>query len=187
MRQDASFVAELEEVRAIYNGKNKDDLALCHGDFHPGSVMMREDGAIKAIDPEFCIYGPPGLDVGSLLSGYVLAYVLHIALGNNCTCLRSAIETVWATYSQKAIESGLSDSVVNRAGEDAVAFAACEVARTSLGFAGVRGLPIEDAEVKLQAEEQALVLARNCLLGRKGQGVSLLLAELDRFGLDDRA
>jgi 5-methylthioribose kinase len=184
LREDSAFMAELEEIRAVYNGKNKDDLALCHGDFHPGSVMVTEDGLVKAIDPEFCVYGPPGLDVGSLLSGYVLAYVFHIASGRSCASLRQSVEKVWLSYSQKALESGLTDSIVVRIGEDVVAFTACEVARTSLGFAGVRGFPIEDATVKAKAEEQALIMAHRCLMGRKGKGMSLLLTELDRFGTD---
>ena len=52
--------------------------ALCHGDLHPGSIMVNQDeGTVKIIDPEFAVYGPPGLDVGSLLSGFVLAAVHH--------------------------------------------------------------------------------------------------------------
>ena len=43
--------------------------ALCHGDLHPGSIMVNSDGICKIIDPEFTVYGPPGLDVGSVLSG----------------------------------------------------------------------------------------------------------------------
>ena len=38
---------------------------------------MQEEGTVKIIDPEFAVYGPPGLDVGSLLSGFVLAAVHH--------------------------------------------------------------------------------------------------------------
>ena len=38
---------------------------------------MQEEGTVKIIDPEFAVYGPPGLDVGCLLSGFVLAAVHH--------------------------------------------------------------------------------------------------------------
>ena len=52
--------------------------SLCHGDLYPGSIMVnQEKGLVKIIDPEFAVYGPPGLDVGSLLSGFVLAAVHH--------------------------------------------------------------------------------------------------------------
>lgn len=64
------FLKEIETLKREYNGQTK-NLVLCHGDFHPGSVMVSPD-RVKVIDPEFTVYGPPGLDVGSLLSGYVL-------------------------------------------------------------------------------------------------------------------
>ena len=70
-------MAEVERLAAKYLGYAEDEHdrgALLHGDFHPGSVMVA-GAAVKVIDPEFTIYGPPGLDVGSLLSGFVLAYL----------------------------------------------------------------------------------------------------------------
>ena len=74
---DAALMAEVERLAAKYLGYAEDEHdrgALLHGDFHPGSVMVA-GAAVKVIDPEFTIYGPPGLDVGSLLSGFVLAYL----------------------------------------------------------------------------------------------------------------
>ena len=38
-------------------------------------MVQMDMGDAKFIDPECIIYGPPGLDVGSLLPGYVLAAV----------------------------------------------------------------------------------------------------------------
>lgn len=182
LRSDTAFMQELEEVRSTYNGQNTSDLALCHGDLHPGSVMVKDDGAMRVIDPEFCIYGPPGLDLGSLLSGYVLACIYHIASGNaGCaTALRASIEKVWSSYSDTFRKTEASSPGIDC---DCLAFISCEVARTSLGFAGVRGLPIEDSSAKAKAEEQALVLAHKCLMGRKSASspCQLLLDELDRI------
>jgi len=183
MRSDAAFMAELEEVRSIYNGKNKDNLALLHGDLHPGSVMVNDEGEAKVIDYEFGIYGPPGLDIGSFLSGYVLAYIFQAIADNGSVLatLHASIELFWTTYAEKARKTGLAEAIIDSIGEDAVAFTACEVARTALGFAGVRGLPIKDESVKLKVEEKAVRLAHRCLMGRKGKGMRLLLDELKNF------
>jgi 5-methylthioribose kinase len=34
-------------------------------------------GGVKIIDPEFVVYGPPGVDLGSLISGYVVGKFLR--------------------------------------------------------------------------------------------------------------
>merc|ERR1719203_127883 len=78
LRSDKAFMDELEEVKGTYISQNRGDSALLHGDLHPGNVMVDGDN-FKVIDPEFCIYGPPGLDVGMLISGYVLAYIHQVA------------------------------------------------------------------------------------------------------------
>ena len=51
--------------------------------------------------PEFAIYGPPGLDVGCLLSSYLLAAVLaagrqpEAGASDTCRRLRSAVREIW--------------------------------------------------------------------------------------------
>merc|ERR1719424_664349 len=107
LRGDASFMDALEELRGTYRGQNKGDLSLLHGDLHAGSVMAdAATGGVKVIDPEFCIYGPPGLDVGSLISTYALAYCFHAATGSDCgRSLKEAIEQVWGTYA-RTMEAG---------------------------------------------------------------------------------
>ena len=85
LNQDEDFMAGVDEVKKMYmegDGKGG-NLALCHGDLHPGSVMCDNgEGTVKIIDPEFAVYGPPGLDLGSLLSGVVLAGQHHKCLGD---------------------------------------------------------------------------------------------------------
>merc|ERR1740121_740733 len=109
---DAAFLAEVDALKALYDGKAglDDNLALCHGDLHPGSVMVNSDGDVKVIDPEFTVYGPPGLDVGSLLSGYVLAAVHHAFLGQRdiVRSLASASSAIWDTYKQSAMANGIA-------------------------------------------------------------------------------
>ena len=79
LARDEPLMAEVQQLKAKYLGRSFDELdrfALCHGDFHPGGVMVR-GGAVKVIDPEFVVCGPPGLDVGSLMSGFVLGFIYH--------------------------------------------------------------------------------------------------------------
>ena len=69
LTEDAALMAEVAHLRAKYLGYSHDALdqfALCHGDFHPGSVMVdpADDADVKVIDPEFAVHGPPGLDAG---------------------------------------------------------------------------------------------------------------------------
>ena len=128
-------------------------------------------GAAKVIDPEFCVYGPPGLDVGSLVSGMGLAVITHVfkpqpdALA--AKSMVDAIEHIWDTYASILVKEKLSAAVVKRISEDAVGFACCEVARTALGFAGARGLKFEDKDKEGQAQDAVLALARHCILGAR--------------------
>ena len=46
---------EVSLLRAKYLGYSFDGLdrfALCHGDLHPGSVMMDPCGSVKVLDPK---------------------------------------------------------------------------------------------------------------------------------------
>lgn len=53
------------------------------------------------------------------------------------------------------------------------------MARTALGFAGDRvWLKFEDTEVADAAEQAALKIARNGMMGRKEHGVSVFSSEL---------
>ena len=182
LREDAAFMAEVETLKAAYRGETPTNLALCHGDLHAGSVMLdAATGIVKVIDPEFAIYGPPGVDLGCLLSSYLLAAVYRAAEGADADVnrLRAAAAAVWRAYKEKA-GGILSEATCAAVAADAAGFAGCELARTALGFAGVRGLPMEDAEAKLKAEATALAIAERCIRGRAG-GVEAVLSEMDKL------
>ncbi len=62
--------------RAIARVIDHDDHILCHGDLHPGNVMIDADGSMLAIDWDFAMSGPPGYDVARawlLLDRWALA------------------------------------------------------------------------------------------------------------------
>lgn len=188
LREDAAFMAELENIKAKYRGENKSDLSLVHGDLHPGSIMAdRSAGRIKFIDPEFAIYGPPGLDVGSVLSGYALACVLAAFQNpSSKTPMLLALSELWASYAQTMEAGGIDSGIISSIGKDGVAFAGCEIARTALGFAGVRGLPLADEALKAKAEAAAIALAHRCITGAvgDGRGVHFLVEALEQLPVE---
>ncbi|KAL1493518.1 hypothetical protein AB1Y20_017221 [Prymnesium parvum] len=190
---DKAFMAEVDYLKAKYLGYSHDALdqyVLCHGDFHPGSVMVdptREEG-IKVIDPEFTVYGPPGLDAGSLLSGFVLAFLYReLRARGGGAALLAAIDGLWRAYASRLSAEGMSDAHLRRVEEDTVGFCTIEVLRTSLGFAGARDPHRRVAEPDGLERYQlaALQVVSRCLMGRRGAkgGMTLLLSELQRVDL----
>jgi 5-methylthioribose kinase len=175
------FMKEVELMKQQYDGKT-DSLVLCHGDLHPGSVMVDSSGQVKIIDPEFTVYGPPGLDVGSLLSGYCLGAV-HQAFVNDEEAVDMIVESVqalWNAYVKALKECGITDDALIKSIEvETVGFAVAEVCRTALEFAGGRKwLQFKDADKKAAARRAALELVNNCMVARHTGGMGLLTKEL---------
>jgi len=146
--------------------------------------------AWQVIDPEFCVFGPPGLDVGSLLSGFILAVLYRIQLPtaiekfpNQCSDkleLREALHIIWSRYEEVAREEGISQDQIERIGQDSVGFAMMEVLRTSLGFAGARdpSRRIKDEKALERYQATALHIVYHCMMHRHGEGVAVLLEQL---------
>ena len=180
---DEAFMKEIEELKAAYNGANIDNLSLCHGDLHPGSVMVNKD-EVRVIDPEFTVYGPPGLDVGSLLSGYVLAAV-HQAYSGNKDAVSSIIkdvENIWYSYKNEMENGGISSELLKKIEIETIGFTVAEVCRTALEFAGGRKwLQFDDTDVKLEARKAALSIVSSCMSGRHKGGMALLLSEISKL------
>jgi len=180
---DEAFMKEVEELKAAYDGGHKDNLSLCHGDLHPGSVMVA-GGDVKVIDPEFTVYGPPGLDVGSLLSGYVLGAV-HQAFCNNPDFVTSIIEgvnAIWSSYASTMKSEGISDEMMAKIESETVGFTVAEVCRTALEFAGGRKwLQFDDADVKAKSRKAALNIVEKCMTNRQDNGMDILIAAIKEF------
>eukprot|EP00565_Helicotheca_tamesis_P005716 CAMPEP_0185725682 /NCGR_PEP_ID=MMETSP1171-20130828/1887_1 /TAXON_ID=374046 /ORGANISM="Helicotheca tamensis, Strain CCMP826" /LENGTH=392 /DNA_ID=CAMNT_0028393873 /DNA_START=23 /DNA_END=1201 /DNA_ORIENTATION=- len=174
------FLKEIEILKKEYNG-DTDNLALQHGDLHPGSVMVNAEGSVKVIDPEFTIYGPPGLDVGSLLSGYVLAAV-HQAYSDNTNAVESlcsACVDIWTAYKETMAAEGISNEIIDRIEVETVGFTVAEVCRTALQFAGGRlWLQFEDKQVKTDAIKASMKIVEACMMGRHEGGMQLLFDEI---------
>eukprot|EP00980_Cylindrotheca_fusiformis_P022879 scaffold9857_cov127-Cylindrotheca_fusiformis.AAC.25 len=179
------FMAEIELLKKQYNGETS-NLALCHGDIHLGSIMVDSKGNTKVIDPEFTVYGPPGLDLGSLLSGYCLS-AIHHAYAKNPEGVERIVEgaiEIWASYSKAMEEEGLRE-FLPAIEVEAVGFTVAEVCRTVLEFAGGRKwLQFEDAETKAASKLAALKVVENCMIGRHKGGIELLFREMKGASLD---
>ena len=128
------FLQQVELLKQHYNGTvNQDSLVLCHGDIHPGSIMVDSDGNTKVIDPEFTIYGPPGLDVGSLLSGFVLG-AIHQAYSNHPAAVETivtATQAIWNSYVHALQQEGLDEDLIKRIEIETVGYTVQEVCRTA--------------------------------------------------------
>uniref|UniRef100_A0A7S3AXT4 Uncharacterized protein n=1 Tax=Haptolina ericina TaxID=156174 RepID=A0A7S3AXT4_9EUKA len=136
--------------------------------------------SVKIIDPEFAVYAPPGLDIGCLLSGFVLAAVFHHTEQRSPAVSRlvAAIGELWTSYAATMAARHVAPAVLSATATDAVGFAGCEVARTALGFAGVRGLPIKEADLKEKAEALAVTIAHGCIV-RRHAGLATLTSLLE--------
>jgi 5-methylthioribose kinase len=174
------FMKEVETLKKQYDG-NTSSLVLTHGDLHPGSVMVDSAGNTKVIDPEFTVYGPPGLDVGSLLSGYCLG-AIHQAYSNNPDAVKRIVdgaEAIWTAYSAAMTEGEIGGDLLKEIEVESVGFTVAEVCRTALEFAGGRKwLQFEDQQTKAAAKKAALQLVDKCMIARHEGGMALLLQEM---------
>jgi S-methyl-5-thioribose kinase len=180
------FMKEVELLKQQYNGvtTGSNNLVLTHGDLHPGSVMVdKTSGSTKVIDPEFTVYGPPGLDVGSLLSGYCLG-AIHQAYGKHPDAAKRIVEgakAVWESYvkAMKDVGGFEDDALLKEIEIQTVGFTVIEVCRTALEFAGGRKwLQFEDATVKKAASKAALQVVDRCMVARNTGGIELMFEEL---------
>ena len=184
------FMKEIELLKKQYNGAGGGGHVLCHGDLHPGSVMVNtSNGSTKVIDPEFTVYGPAGLDVGSLLHGYCLG-AIHQAYSNNPMAVNRIIlsaETLWYSYKKALMNNddnnnGISAGTMKEIEIETVGFTVAEVCRTCLGFAGGRlWLQFDNAETKAASIKAALQLVDKCMIARHDGGIELLFNELKKI------
>jgi 5-methylthioribose kinase len=135
------------------------------------------------LDPEFTVYSSPGLDVGSLLSGYVLAAVHQAFLKNEeaVASVAEGAESIWSSYKEAMEQGGISSEMIKKIEIETVGFTVAEVCRTALEFAGGRKwLQFEDPEVKSNARKAALNIVSNCMTARHEGGMTLLLDEMKK-------
>ncbi len=70
LKADPAFVTEVARLgREVYLAEGP---CLLHGDFFPGSLVRTPDGP-RVIDPEFCFFGRPEIDVAIFLAHLLIA------------------------------------------------------------------------------------------------------------------
>jgi len=164
--------------------------ALLHADLHSGSLMVNQ-AETYVIDMEFAYFGPFGFDVGKIISNFLLCCTSHFHRSGGeqyREWLISQIPIIWNTFETRFVElwiaagesSMLTEGLltaeeftafrgqfmVNLLRETA-GFAACSMARRTLGIAGVADIrDIEDLEVRSTLEIANLKLSKRLMAER---------------------
>lgn len=120
LRGDANYLAKVDEMGRLYLEQGS---CLLHGDYFLGSWLRSRVG-LRVIDPEFCFYGHPEIDIGCAIAHFSLAG-LSLPVS----------QAFLADYRERASAISLRDAVIGR-------FAGVEVMRRLIGVAQLP-IPIE--------------------------------------------
>ena len=164
--------------------------ALLHADLHSGSLMVNQTESY-VIDMEFAYFGPFGFDVGKVISNFLLCCTSHLHRTGGAeyrTWLIDQIEVIWNTFAQRFDELWVAagDSAMLIDGlltsdefaalrsqfmvellQESAGFAACSMARRTLGIAGVADIrDIEDLDIRATLEISNLKLSKQLMAQR---------------------
>ncbi len=164
--------------------------ALLHADLHSGSLMVNQQESY-VIDMEFAYFGPFGFDVGKVISNFLLCCTSHYHRSGGAEYrewLLEQIPVIWNTFEARFLElweaAGESAMMTNGFFSDteladmrsafmvnllqeSAGFAACSMARRTLGIAGVADIrDIEDLEIRSTLEIANLKLSKRLMAER---------------------
>lgn len=164
--------------------------ALLHADLHSGSLMVNQTESY-VIDMEFAYFGPFGFDVGKVISNFLLCCTSHYHRSGGAEYrewLLEQIPVIWNTFEARfnelwlaADESAMltngllsntefetlrADFMQNLLRESA-GFAACSMARRTLGIAGVADIrDIPELDIRSSLEIANLQLSKRLMAER---------------------
>lgn len=164
--------------------------ALLHADLHTGSLMVNETESY-VIDMEFAYFGPFGFDVGKIISNFLMCATSHFYRDGGESYqnwIIDQIEIIWTTFANRFDELWVAadDSAMLITGlltpnefddlrqrfmsdllHETAGFAACSIARRTLGIAGVADIrDIEDLDQRSRLEISNLKLSKLLMAGR---------------------
>ena len=165
--------------------------ALLHADLHSGSLMVNQRESY-VIDMEFAYFGPFGFDVGKVISNFLLCCTSHYHRSGGPEYrewLLEQIPVIWNTFESRFndlwVEVGetamLTEGLLTSSEfealrarfmknllQESAGFAACSMARRTLGIAGVADIrDIEDLDIRSSLEIVNLQLSKRLMAERK--------------------
>jgi 5-methylthioribose kinase len=171
--------------------------ALIHGDLHTGSVMVSPGAAgagARAIDPEFCFYGPVGFDLGALFGNYLIARVRAEVLGrapafrdwlrclpdSTWSAFEGEMRRQWPARSDPWLSDRFLDNWLRQVFSDCVGFGGCKAIRRIIGLAKVTDIQSLEGAAHVRAARAVLLTARCWIAGREEvRGPAELIAMTD--------
>lgn len=164
--------------------------ALIHGDLHSGSMMVNQTESY-VIDMEFAFFGPIGFDVGKVIANFLLCCTSHYHRAGGREYRQWLLDqtaVIWKTFEARFLDlwSQQKESSMLFAGafteaevadirrdymltllRQSAGFAACSMARRTIGIAGVADIrDIEDLEVRSALEIANLQLSKKLMAER---------------------
>ncbi len=181
LRNDTAYKLDVLAFKELFLAKTD---ALLHADLHTGSVMVNQEESY-VIDMEFAYFGPFGFDIGKIMANFWMAATSHIHRSEGTEYRDWLIEqafAVWTRFSTRFVElwsdagesamltKGLlqvdefdvyRDRFMSRLLRESMGFAACSLARRTLGIAGVADIrDVENPELRAQLEIINLELSK---------------------------
>jgi 5-methylthioribose kinase len=185
LREDRQLIAEVGGLKYRFVTAGQ---ALVHGDLHTGSVMVRHtpgaDGAAangKAIDGEFCYYGPVGFDVGALLGNYLAALsrarvldrptaftdFLRSLGSETWEAFEAAVRVRWPERVDRFYSDEMLDDWMASVWHDSIGFGGCKAIRRIVGLAKVSDIETLEGEQHVAAATMVLRTAARWIKERR--------------------
>lgn len=173
LRTDTQYKLDVLRFKDLFLTKAD---ALLHADLHTGSLMVNQDESY-VIDMEFAYFGPFGFDVGKIISNFLLSCTAHYHRSGGAdyrAWLLEQVAVIWNTFSRTFLglwtntaesamlidglltadeQAQMRDRFMVDLLQESIGFAACSMARRTLGIAGVADVrDVEDLDIRSELE-----------------------------------
>lgn len=203
IHNDFEYKRDILHFKELFVTKTE---ALVHGDLHSGSLMVNQKDSY-IIDMEFAFFGPISFDIGKVFSNFLLCCTSHYHHSGGeryRSWILQQLPVVWSTFESSFLElwEKAGESTMHNEGffnpeqqadfrsyfmtqllQDSIGFAACSMARRTLGIAGVADIrDIEDTATRSKLEIANLKLSKLLMSQRKSiHDVDALLKIVNQF------